>query len=274
MPLVTHIYLGPDKTGSSWLFRAMQKHPSAYVPDAKDIYFFDRFYHRGHSWYDSKFQAGSNAVVRMDISHDYLMSVDAPARIRHYSSDVKLFVIVRHPLARSISHYQYLRRSGMTTLRFEDEIHRTPEIITNSLYTRHLARYEDVFGRNAVQLFSFDDLASDPVRFSRSLYDYLGLAFDQSLIPPPERGATEARAPLIAKVAKSGAILAREMGFEDLLGRIKGNPVVNMALYRPLGHNYADDIVERSGRHLMERYFDEEVHALRDLYNIHLHAIH
>ena len=40
-------YIGPDKAGSSWLHTMLDHHPQVYVTEAKDLYFFDRFYHRG-----------------------------------------------------------------------------------------------------------------------------------------------------------------------------------------------------------------------------------
>ena len=49
------LFIGPDKAGSSWLFRVLGSHPEVYLSPAKDIYYFDRYYDRGIDWYLSRF---------------------------------------------------------------------------------------------------------------------------------------------------------------------------------------------------------------------------
>ena len=41
------VYIGPDKAGSSWLHTMLDHHRQVYVTEAKDLYFFDRFYDGG-----------------------------------------------------------------------------------------------------------------------------------------------------------------------------------------------------------------------------------
>ena len=41
------IYIGPDKAGSSWLHEVLISHDGIFMPPAKDLYFFDRYYDRG-----------------------------------------------------------------------------------------------------------------------------------------------------------------------------------------------------------------------------------
>lgn len=33
------IFIGPDKSGSSWLYNIFKAHPEIFVPEIKDIYF-------------------------------------------------------------------------------------------------------------------------------------------------------------------------------------------------------------------------------------------
>ena len=76
------LFIGPDKTGSSWLYQILRGHPECHVPELKDIYFFDRFYARGLDWYLSLFDSaapGARAVG--ELSHDYLFSPAAAERI-------------------------------------------------------------------------------------------------------------------------------------------------------------------------------------------------
>ena len=35
------LYIGPDKSGSTWLYEVLRRHPEVFVPSVKDLYFFD-----------------------------------------------------------------------------------------------------------------------------------------------------------------------------------------------------------------------------------------
>ncbi len=57
------MYIGPDKAGSSWLHEVLLIHPQVYMPVAKDLYFFDRYYDRGMSWYLSQFEGAGHSIA-------------------------------------------------------------------------------------------------------------------------------------------------------------------------------------------------------------------
>ena len=48
------MHIVPDK-GSSWLHEVLIRHQQIFMPEAKDLYFFDRYYDRGLSWYLGQF---------------------------------------------------------------------------------------------------------------------------------------------------------------------------------------------------------------------------
>lgn len=270
MPKPSHIFIGPDKTGSSWLHEALLRHPEVYVPTAKDLYYFDKYYDRGDIWYESHFSAGALHRARVDISHDYLMSPDAPGRIRSYSDSIGLFTILRHPVDRAISHFQYLRRSGLVPADFTRALEIRPDIITNGLYTTHLARYDHVFGEGYVRLFSFPAMRDDPALFLRSICDFLGVTSADPEVPERQRAASEARFLPLAFAVKFAASAARELGFEHAIGAIKRNRLIQRLLYRELPPDYASDIAAEHGDALMERYYNKELELLRERYAIDL----
>ena len=76
------VFLGPDKAGSTWLYQLLDWHPQAFVPPAKEMFFFDRYFDRGVDWYARQYaDVGRHELVVADISHDYLFSSAAPVRI-------------------------------------------------------------------------------------------------------------------------------------------------------------------------------------------------
>jgi len=109
------LYIGPDKSGSTWLYSILNAHPQCFVPVLKDIYFFDRYYDKGWNWYSAFFeQTPKNVNVRGELSHDYLFSKLAAERIKSDLPSIKLLSILRNPVDRAYSHYLYLLTTGIT----------------------------------------------------------------------------------------------------------------------------------------------------------------
>lgn len=226
------LFIGPDKSGSTWLYEAFRRHPEIFVPTVKDIYFFDRYYDRGFPWYE-KFFAGAPPAARAvgELSHDYLFSPAAAARIRGDLPGVRLLTSLRDPADRTFSHYLYLRRSGLTRAPFREALDHFPELIRNSRYADHLQAYFDAFPRDRILVLFFEDLARDAEEFAGRVFDFLGVSRVRDAVPAsPVLPASRARSYLLARLAKRGATLARALGRPELVGKVKGG-VARRLLY-------------------------------------------
>lgn len=230
----TFLFIGPDKTGSSWIFEYLDAHPQCFVPEAKDLYFFDREYHRGMAWYE-KFFAPATAQQRAvgELSHDYILSDEVADRIRTDLPDVRLMAAIRNPVDRSYSHYLYLKRSGMTQGSFREALTKFPDIIENSRYSVMLPRFMDRFPQEQLLFVMFDELRTDPQRFGDRITTFLGIdplkATDIGVVRP----ASRARSHHLARLMKIGAAGARRLGLQNLVGRIK-HGALGKSLYVPI----------------------------------------
>ena len=259
------LFIGPDKTGSTWLHRVLLQHPDCYVPSCKDIYFFDRYYDRGMEWYLSFFRnAPSNVKVLGELSHDYLFSDAAAERIASELPGVKLISSLRDPAERSFSHYLYMVRSGRTRDSFENALTKFPELIDKSLYHKHLSRYFARFDRSQMGIFFFEDLKADPERFARTIFEFLDLAFldnidrNNTVLP-----ASRPRSFILARIAKIGANISRDMGLTTLVGTIKYSFLAKL-LYR----NYSEDNrpqLDPEVRLTLLKLFEPDIRRLQDL---------
>ena len=170
------LYIGPDKSGSSWLFEVLRQHPRCFVPPAKDLYFFDRHYSRGMDWYLRHFGVAPAGCTHCgELSHDYLFSAEAAARIARDLPAARLITILREPAERTFSHYLYLLRSGRTRLAFPEALDAFPELIRNSLYGQHLTAWLRVVDRSRLGVFFFDQLQSAPEALGAGILDFIGL---------------------------------------------------------------------------------------------------
>ncbi|MFK5986665.1 MAG: sulfotransferase [Pseudomonadota bacterium] len=269
--LPNFLYIGPDKTGSSWIHSILMQHPESFVPKCKDIYYFDKQYHRGISWYSGFFKGiDGNVKAIGELSHDYMFSRDAALRIKNDIPDVKLITCLRHPVERTFSHYLYLARSGVTRESFRDALISQPELIGNSMYSQHLQVYFDIFDKGNVKIFFFGDLKKDPTKFAMKLYNFLGISFyEQINYKKKVRIASKSKYYFLSKLVKFLANLSRKVGLVNLVGLIKHSPIVSF-----LYVEYKDDKpkISDDDREFLLGIFREDVHCLEKLLNVELSA--
>lgn len=225
----TFLYIGPDKAGSTWIFRYLRQHPHVFVPVAKDIYFFDKFYEKGLNWYYKIFSGAKQCHAAIgEISHDYLYSEVAAERIRQALPDVKIIACLRDPISRSYSHYKFLKRSGLTSLDLCAAIERHPEIIENSRYKIYLQRYFELFNNSNILILDFSDLEHQPIKFSKDICDFLGVPH----VMPDDLGKAlpmaRARWPFLVKALRACAGIMRPLGLHSLVGRVKYSRLINL----------------------------------------------
>lgn len=235
MPYPNFVYIGPDKAGSTWLFKVLTWHPQTYVTPAKDLYFFDQFYERGLDWYARQFTPEPHHRIVAEISHDYLYDALAPARMQAVLPQARLMVCLREPISRAFSAYLYLRKFGLHTGTFAQALEDVDRLKERGRYATYLQRFFDRFGRENVYIGLFDDLETDPNRFANNLFAFLEL----DLLELPEDvqektlAAAQARSQHLTRLVKEAALVARSLGLSTLVGRIKGVPVVHRLLYKP-----------------------------------------
>lgn len=246
--LPNFLFIGPDKSGSTWLQARLSSHPQVFLPAAKDTYFFDAQFQRGLPWYEAHFNgARPEHVIVGEICHDYLFSPAAAERIADLLPNATLMVCLREPVDRAFSAYLNMLRNGWQLGTFADAAASHPTLLDNSRYAKHLKPYFDHFPPERMVITWFDELSENPQRFLDRVTAALGIT-SQMLTDDekaPARAAAEARAAWAARTAKRGAIIARQMGMTDLIGRIKSSDRVQRTLYRPLaGTTPALDSIE------------------------------
>jgi hypothetical protein len=241
------LLIGPDKAGSTWLYEFLKWHPQTFVPDVKELFFFDRYWHRGPAWYLRQFAgAEPHHLVRADISHDYLYSKAAPHRVRQFLGAPDCLVVVRDPAARAYSAYRYMQKQGRVSMKlsFAEAVAAVPELLDHGRYDRHVPRWESAGLR--VRLVDFDLLASDPPRFAAEILEPYRV--DVPTLPPElveqVLPAQVPRRPLVAATAWRMGRFARSMRLERLVSAAKTDPRLKRWLYRePAQRSLADEDV-------------------------------
>ncbi len=235
--LPNFLYIGPDKAGSSWLHEVLLRHPQVFLTEAKDLYFFDRYFDRGLDWYRAQFrQAPETSLVVGEVCQDYLFEPEAPERIRSCLGPVNLMVTLREPAARAHSSYLHYLKHGIEIGTFREALDAHPELLDHGRYGSALSRYLEHFPRECLHVALFDDLQQDPQSFIDGTTDWLGVTrfpLEPDLLKA-RLPASEPRSAVLARSVRRVAEWIREHDGARTVGRVKRSPLVQRALYRPV----------------------------------------
>ncbi len=241
------LYIGPDKAGSSWLHEVLLRHPQVFMPEAKDLYFFDRYYDHGLSWYLPLFApAGPQHDVVGEVCQDYLFHPEAAARIAESLGDeVRFMVTLRDPADRAFSSYLYMLKQGEQHGTFLEALESPGRGCSTTAGTpAGCSRFLDRFGRERLHVAVFDDLVADPQRFVDELLAFLQVApmtLPDDLLDA-RLPAGRARSVLVSRAVRKASDLVRERGAANVIGRVKRSQLVQRVLYAPaVGRQARDD---------------------------------
>jgi hypothetical protein len=142
--------------GHHLAYDILRAHPDLFLPDVKEIHFFNRFTstgrktdnfrRRGLGWYERHFDAPPGNMAVGEATPMYLCDPDAPGRIHQTLPDARFIVLLRDPVARTWSHYRMARAKGHVTDDLDTLIRRRdPAIIARSLYAAQLDRWFALF---------------------------------------------------------------------------------------------------------------------------------
>jgi hypothetical protein len=186
MKPVELFHIGPQKAGTTWIYRCLRQHPQIAAPPQPAIHYFDMFYARGRDWY-AGFFAGAREDQRLfDPTYSYIRSPLAADRIARENPRARIALCLRNPIERAHSHYWHERKKGVLRYAFS-EVLENYDLFASWLepgfYAAHIERYLEHFPREQLLCQRFERLAADPRGFLNELLGFAGVATD---FEPPE----------------------------------------------------------------------------------------
>ncbi|MFB6249685.1 MAG: sulfotransferase domain-containing protein [Salinibacter sp.] len=195
MDRVNLFVIGVNKAGTSWLYYLLSEHPDVFMSDVKELYFFgseaegpaDRAAYHRHFPFDEPYRYFGEATVM------YYRKPAVAAEIEAYNPDAKLLAIVRDPIERLRSQYQYHKQIGL--LDEETSLEgaldgRDPMLLRDSHYEETLPPFADRFGPEQFKVVSLEAGRDAPEALWTDLLSFLDLP--AAPCPPP---ATEPENP-------------------------------------------------------------------------------
>ena len=104
LPLPDFLGIGAQKAGTTWLAANLRRHPDVFIPERKELHFFDNKWDRPLREYARHFEGGAGQV-KGEITPAY--GILPPERIRYLRRvmpRVRLLLLLRNPIERAWSH--------------------------------------------------------------------------------------------------------------------------------------------------------------------------
>lgn len=118
------LIIGAQKSGTTFLYSLLSRHPDIIPAKVKEVHFFDKNFHKGLLWYKTFFPFSFNKKkITGEATPYYLFHPLTPVRASKSLKSVKLIVILRNPVFRAYSHYQMNKYEGTENIfSFEEAI--------------------------------------------------------------------------------------------------------------------------------------------------------
>ena len=179
--LPTFIGIGVQRAGTTWLYHCLKDHPLVFVPEKKELHFFNINFEKGLDWYLKFFAHAKDELAIGEITPDYYYETAAINRIFDYFPNVKLIISLRNPVDRAYSAYKLFHKS-FNELTFEEAFKKNKKLRELGFYHKWLSCVFTLFPRENLHVILYDDIVSSPKMVIRNLYSFLGV--DEAFVPP------------------------------------------------------------------------------------------
>ncbi len=205
------IIIGFMKCGTTSLYHYLVQHPQVLPASQKEIMFFsnDKLFRLGVDWYKSNFPPipDDSGYITGEASTLYVMSELYAKRVWESIPDTKLIVLLRNPVARSVSHYYFNQKTLGRNKSLEqivnaeikdinqqqnigDWIDGKQGLVFTGLYFYFLEKWLGIFPKQQFLILTMEGLVQTPQSVMDRVFDFLGLPEYQ--IPDfPQKNSTD-----------------------------------------------------------------------------------
>lgn len=197
------LIVGAQKCGTTSLFHYLSQHPLVYMPEVKEVHFFDLNYQKGVKWYLNHFRVPfrfGKQVVAGEASPYYFFHPLVPERVARHLPSVKLIFMLRNPVTRAHSHFYHQKKLGTEALdSFREAVAREAErigqeelrlqreeiefsqdfqdfsYVARGMYARQIERWLRFFPMSGMHFIKSEDFYTSPHDELRRVHRFLGI---------------------------------------------------------------------------------------------------
>lgn len=201
--------LGAAKSGTTSLHHYLRQHPTLYLPEVKELDFFNASaeqFETNLDWYLQYFQEAGERLTG-EATPLYFRRPDiVPGRMHRLygESGPQCILLLRDPAERAYSHYLHKVSQGTESLSFEEALedeHKRPEqkrkawksYFQDGLYAERLEAWYDHFSPERFLILLSSDLREHPQVTLRSVFQFLGVDPEINIDTSPRLNRTVER---------------------------------------------------------------------------------
>lgn len=225
------VFVGPEKTGTSWIYEAL-KFSNAVIPlKRKEIFYFDRNYD-GDINSHKKWFGHVHDNLLCEVSPSYFKCRLSALRIKDMYPSSKIFVTVREPVSRTKSMHKHLLRNGWTkTISIKKSCLENDQLIPGSLYADNLKFWVDSFGADNVYVVRQEYIRNNPHEFLSELSSISGISFNADVENVLNARVNEASAPrsfILSYIFRKVSYFLRSLSMDGVINLAKKMGVKNL----------------------------------------------
>lgn len=187
--------IGTQKGGTTSLFQYLGQHPETVPPNEKELAYFAWNSGKGLNWYLKNFPLKSKKGDKLtyEATPAYIFLDECPRKIKRLYPDLKFILILRDPVMRAYSHWNFYHdstfikeRQYLKELRsFEDAINDElsgiePEnwefrYLSRGFYAKQLKNWYRYFDKEQILILDSSDLKKHPQEVMRKVTDFLNI---------------------------------------------------------------------------------------------------
>lgn len=171
--------IGGMKCGTTSVHHMLKKHPQVCVTTDKEPSFFSKRFRKGFNWYNAQFQIHNDTKVLIDVSPSYSMKHLFPncaKEMYNFEPDAKIVYLVRDPLSRIVSHIQHdMLRGRLTKKQIDLWLKAEADCLLTTNYHLQIQPYFELFGKENVMVFQFENLINNPQKFQDAFCEFIGI---------------------------------------------------------------------------------------------------
>ncbi len=204
MTMPNFFIVGAQKAGTTSLYHYLNQHPQVYMSPIKEPFFFDhemdskgevvRREFGGHRQpprftnieeYSALFEGVRGEKAIGEATPLYIYAPGTAERIERYVPGAKSIALLRNPADRAYSAFLYAVRIGVEPLTdFAQALREEPlrmrigwhyvfHYRSRGLYYQQLKRFYEVFGRERLGVWLYEDIREDPASVAQSVFRFL-----------------------------------------------------------------------------------------------------
>lgn len=194
------LVIGAPKAGTTSIYHHLRSHPDVYMPITTELRYFNHeqvLNNTGspgietirekvcETWeeYQEYFRAYDGESAIGECTTNYFFFKESLQNIKDtLGPETKLILVLREPVSRAFSHYQYMVRRNKEDLTFEEALAQEENRRENkwdegwrytdtSMYSSHLKHLIEL--KLNFKIFLFEDFKNDPSKFMSEIFTYL-----------------------------------------------------------------------------------------------------